>query len=140
MARIKRLVSIVGVVTLFGPMVGDVVFGYSGGPVRNVTDLAPTCAGCHSSFTRDQLRNEPEAFATSQIKENKHYKAIEDGTGPYQQMSAADRQKLLADVKAMDENASMALSVPTSLRAGQEVQVTVSAIEAFSSKIGRAHV
>jgi len=126
MARIKRLVSIVGVVTLFGPMVGDVVFGYSGGPVRNVTDLAPTCAGCHSSFTRDQLRNEPEAFATSQIKENKHYKAIEDGTGPYQQMSAADRQKLLADVKAMDENASMALSVPTSLRAGQEVQVTVS--------------
>src|SRR5438067_1436767 len=112
MARIKRLVSIVGVVTLFGPMVGDVVFGYSGGPVRNVTDLAPTCAGCHSSFTRDQLRNEPEA--------------IEDGTGPYQQMSAADRQKLLADVKAMDENASMALSVPTSLRAGQEVQVTVS--------------
>src|SRR5437667_419567 len=126
MARIKRLVSIVGVVTLFGPMVGDVVFGCSGGPVRNVTDLAPTCAGCHSSFTRDQLRNEPEAFATSQIKENKHYKAIEDGTGPYQQMSAADRQKLLADVKAMDENASMALSVPTSLRAGQEVQVTVS--------------
>src|SRR2546426_170643 len=126
MARIKRLVSIVGVVTLFGPMVGDVVFGYSGGPVRNVTDLAPTCAGCHSSFTRDQLRNEPEAFATSQIKENKHYKAIEDGIGPYQQMSAADRQKLLADVKAMDENASMALSVPTSLRAGQEVQVTVS--------------
>src|SRR5213592_4145283 len=63
MARIKRLVSIVGVVTLFGPMVGDVVFGYSGGLVRNVTDLAPTCAGCHSSFTRDQLRNEPEAFA-----------------------------------------------------------------------------
>src|SRR5205807_873069 len=111
---------------VFGPMVGDVVFGYSGGPVRNVTDLAPTCAGCHSSFTRDQLRNEPEAFATSQIKENKHYKAIEDGIGPYQQMSAADRQKLLADVKAMDENASMALSVPTSLRAGQEVQVTVS--------------
>src|SRR2546425_11505175 len=79
-----------------------------------------------SSFTRDQLRNEPEAFATSQIKENKHYKAIEDGIGPYQQMSAADRQKLLADVKAMDENASMALSVPASLRAGQEVQVTAS--------------
>src|SRR2546425_2793770 len=94
MARIKRLVSIVGVVTLFGPMVGDVVFGYSGGPVRNVTDLAPTCAGCHSSFTRDQLRNEPEAFATSQIKENKHYKAIEDGTGPYQQRSEEHTSEL----------------------------------------------
>src|SRR5207249_9550592 len=124
MARIKRLVSIVGVVTLFGPMVGDVVFGYSGGPVRNVTDLAPTCAGCHSSFTRDQLRNEPEAFATSQIKENKHYKAIEDGSGPYQQMSLADRQKLLADVKLMDELASVNLRAPASLRPGQEAQVT----------------
>src|SRR5213594_263013 len=126
MVQMKRLASIVGVITLFGPMVGDVVFGYSGGPVRNVTDLAPTCAGCHSSFTKDQLRNEPEAFATSQIKENKHYKAIEDGTGPYQQMSAADRQKLLADVRTMDENASMTLSAPTSLRPGQEAQVTVS--------------
>src|SRR2546427_1560930 len=87
MARIKRLVSIVGVVTLFGPMVGDVVFGYSGGPVRNVTDLAPTCAGCHSSFTRDQLRNEPEAFATSQIKENKHYKRSEEHTSELQSQS-----------------------------------------------------
>src|SRR5438445_12516206 len=125
MARIKRLVSIVGVVTLFGPRAGDVVFGYSGGPVRNVTDLAPTCAGCHSSFTRDQLRNEPEAFATSQIKENKHYKAIEDGIGPYQQMSAADRQKLLADVKVMDELASITLNAPTTLKPGQEAQITV---------------
>src|SRR5438093_7928489 len=126
MAQMKRLASIGGVIALLAPMVGDVVFGYSGGPVRNVTDLAPTCAGCHSSFTKDQLRNEPEAFATSQIKENKHYKAIEDGTGPYQQMSAADRQKLLADVRTMDENASMTLSAPTSLRPGQEAQVTVS--------------
>src|SRR5881296_295108 len=125
MARIKRLVSIVGVVTLFGPMVGDVVFGYSGGPVRNVTDLAPTCAGCHSSFNKDQLRNEPEAFANSQVKENKHYKAIEDGLGPYQQMSPADRQKLLADVKVMDELASITLNAPTTLKPGQEAQITV---------------
>src|SRR5213594_4506305 len=126
MVQMKRLASIVGVITLFGPMVGDVVFGYSGGPVRNVTDLAPTCAGCHSSFTKDQLRNEPEAFANSQVKETKHYKAIEDGAGPYAQMSPADRQKLLADVRTMDENASMTLSAPTSLRPGQEAQVTVS--------------
>src|SRR2546428_2867815 len=125
MARIKRLVSIVGVVTLFGPMVGDVVFGYVGGPVRNVTDLAPTCAGCHASFTKDQVRNEPEAFANSQVKENKHYKALEDGAGPYQQMSPADRQKLLADVKLMDELAAITLNAPTTLKPGQEAQITV---------------
>ncbi|OLE38458.1 MAG: hypothetical protein AUG00_05205 [Candidatus Rokubacteria bacterium 13_1_20CM_2_70_7] len=101
------------------------VSGFSGGPLRNVTDLAPTCAACHSSFSKDQLRNEPEAFANSQVKENKHYKAIEDGVGPYQQMSPADRQKLLADVKLMDELASVNLSAPASLRPGQEAQITV---------------
>ena len=98
---------------------------YNGGPVRNVTDLAPTCASCHSSFSKDQLRSEPEAFAASQVKEIKHYKAIEEGAGPYAQMSPADRQKLLADVKLMDELASISLSAPSSLKPGQEAQVTV---------------
>jgi hypothetical protein len=79
----------------------------------------------HSSFTKDQLRNEPEAFAASQVKEVKHYKAIEEGPGPYAQMSPADRQKLLADVKLMDELASVSLSAPSSLKPGQEAQVTV---------------
>ncbi len=125
MTRAKRLVSLVGLLTLLEPLVGAGVYGYVGGPVRNVTDLAPTCAGCHSSFSRDQLRNEPEAFAAGQVKEVKHYKAIEDGTGPYQQMAPADRQKLLADVKTMDENASLTLHAPTSLRPGQEAQITV---------------
>ncbi len=124
MARLKRVVSILGLVTLLDPTVGAGVYGYVGGPTRNVTDLAPTCAGCHSSFSKDQLRNEPEAFANAQIKENKHYKAIEEGAGPYQQMSPVDRQKLLADVKLMDENASITLSAPSSLKPGQEAQVT----------------
>src|SRR5712692_9150609 len=126
MKPVKRLVSIVGLMVLLEPSVGAGVYGYSGGPVRNVTDLAPTCASCHSSFSKDQLRNEPEAFANNQIKENKHYKAIEEGTGPYKEMSPADRQKLLADVRLMDEKASIALSAPPSLRPGQEAQVTVS--------------
>jgi len=98
---------------------------YPGGPVRNVTDLAPTCASCHSSVSKDQLRNEPDAFATSQVKENKHYKAIEDGAGPYQQMSPADRQKLLSDVKLMDELSAITINAPASLRPGQEAQITV---------------
>src|SRR5947209_6863547 len=115
----------VGLSTMLLSMAPPHTYGYSGGPLRNVTDLAPTCAGCHSSYSKDQLRNEPEAFANGQVKENKHYKAIEDGSGPYQQMSPADRQKLLADVKLMDELASVNLSAPASLRPGQEAQVTV---------------
>ncbi len=125
MTPVRRVISILGLVTLLEPLLGPGVLGYSGGPLRNVTDLAPTCASCHSSFSKDQLRTEPEAFAASQIKETKHYKAIEDGAGPYQQMSPADRQKLLTDVKLMDELASVTLSAPANLKPGQEAQVTV---------------
>ena len=121
----KRFAAVLGLVALLSGPTTPVAYGYVNGPVRNVTDLAPTCAGCHSSFNREQLRNEPEAFANGQVKESKHYKAIEDGAGPYKDMAPADRQKLLADVKTMDENASITLSVPTSLKPGQEAQVTV---------------
>jgi hypothetical protein len=73
---------------------------------------------------KEQLRVEPEAFATAQLVENKHYKAIEDGRGEYEKLSPEDRQKLLADVKLMDRNASVTLSVPANLKPGQEAQVT----------------
>jgi hypothetical protein len=99
--------------------------GYNGGPLRNVTDLTTQCASCHSSVGKEQLRVEPEAFAATQLVESKHYKAIEDGAGGYKDMSPADRQKLLADVKMMDDNATVALSVSsTTLKPGQEVQIT----------------
>jgi hypothetical protein len=97
---------------------------YNGGPLRNVTDLTPTCASCHSSVGKEQLRVEPEAFAATQLVENRHYKAIEEGAGPYKDVSPADRQKLLADVKLMDQNASAALSAPSTLKPGQEAQIT----------------
>ena len=112
------------------PMFANLLFApaakaYNGGPLRNVTDLTPQCASCHSSVGKEQLRVEPEAFGATQLVETKHYKAIEDGAGLYKDMSPADRQKLLADVRAMDEIASVSLSVPaTTLRPGQEVQIT----------------
>lgn len=97
---------------------------FNGGPLRNVTELTPTCAGCHSSVGKDQLRLEPEGVAATMLVENRHYKAIEDGTGPYKDMAPADRQKLLADVKLMDQNASATLSAPSTVKPGQETQIT----------------
>ena len=35
----------------------------NGGPLRNVTDLTPIRARCHSSVGRERLRLEPEAYA-----------------------------------------------------------------------------
>ncbi len=99
--------------------------GYNGGPLWVVTDLTPGCAGCHSSMQKEQVRVEREAFAAAQFVENKHYKALEEGRGEYEKMSPEDRKKLLADVKLMDENASVTLTVPASAKPGQEIQITV---------------
>lgn len=100
------------------------VEAYNGGPVLLVTDLASACAGCHASVQKEQLRNLPEALQNAQWVENKHYKQIEAGDGPYKDMTAADRSRLLADVKVMDAAASAVLTGPASARPGQEITLT----------------
>jgi hypothetical protein len=120
----RRLVTIIGLLGLAVGLDAPGASAWSGGPLFNVTDLDPKCAACHSSVGKEQLRLEPPGMVNAQIVENRHYKAIEEGVGPYQNMSPADRQKLLADVKTMDANASVAISVPESLKPGQEVQIT----------------
>lgn len=97
---------------------------WSGGPIFNVTDLDPKCAVCHSSVSREQLRTEPAGVQNFYFVENRHYKPLQDGTGPYANMSPSDREKLLADVKVVDESASVTLTIPDSARPGQELQVT----------------
>ena len=105
----------------------DAAFGYANGPVRNVTDLSPTCASCHSSMQRDPLKELPPPVADGHMVENRHYKAIESGDGPYKDMSPQDRARLLQDVKAMDAAASVTLAAPASARPGQEITVAVTA-------------
>ena len=123
----RRFSGVFGLLTLASIVVTSGAQGYSGGPLRQVTDLSPTCAACHSSMQKEQLRVDPEAMQASQVVETKHYKAIEEGAGAYKDMSPADRQKLLADVKTMDANASVTLSTPARVRRGQEIQVTATA-------------
>lgn len=101
--------------------------GWSGGPLLNATDLDAKCAVCHSSVGREQLRTDPPGLQNAWVLENRHYKAIEDGTGAYQGMSPSDRQQLLADIKAIDQSAAVSLTAPESARPGQELQVTVAA-------------
>lgn len=120
----RRFFGVFGLFAVAGIVVASSAQGFNGGPLRNITDLSPTCAFCHSSMQKEQLRVDPEAMQASQVVETKHYKAIEEGAGSYKDMSPADRQKLLADVKAMDANASVALSAPARVRKGQEIQVT----------------
>lgn len=97
---------------------------YNGGPLLLVTDLASSCAGCHASVQKEQLRNAPETLQNAQWVENKHYKQLEAGEGPYKDMTPGDRGRLLADVKAIDAAASAMLTGPASARPGQEITVT----------------
>jgi len=122
----RKLLPVAALAILIAACSGS-AFAWSGGPVYDVTDLEPKCAACHSSVTREQNRTEPAGIANFLFMENLHYKAIEEGKGPYQALSPDERQKLLADVKAVDENASVTIAVPASLSPGQDVQVTVTA-------------
>jgi hypothetical protein len=73
---------------------------------------------------KEQHRNLSEGVQNAMWVENRHYKQIQDGAGAYKDMSPADRARLLADVKAMDEAASVVLAGPAAAKAGQEVSFT----------------
>ena len=105
-------------------LVGRSAWAWSGGPLLNVTDVAPHCAVCHSSMQKEQHRGLPEGVQNALWVENRHYKAIQDGAGGYKDMSPTDRARLLADVKAMDAAASVVVAAPTGAKPGQEVSVT----------------
>src|SRR3990172_6167716 len=87
--------------------------GYPNGPLIHVSDLAPACAGCHSSMSADQVRNLPPDFAAKQVVGGKHYQAILSGAGAYKDLSQADREKLVEDLKLLDANSTVSLSAPT---------------------------
>jgi hypothetical protein len=98
---------------------------YPGGPLRDVTDAAPYCAGCHSSVGTDQLRNLPIQQAGSRTVTG-HTEAIKAGLGPYAKLLPMQRAKLIADVEKVDANAKVSIDVPATLKPGQEFSVTVS--------------
>lgn len=103
----------------------DLALAFPDGPTGLTSDLAPTCAFCHSTIQRDSLKGMPEGFVNSLMVENRHYKLIEGGEGVYKDLSQQDRARLLQDVKAMDAAASVALTAPATARPGQEITVTV---------------
>lgn len=99
--------------------------GYPNGPLIHVSDLAPACAGCHSSMSADQVRNLPPDFAAKQVVGGKHYQAILSGAGAYKDLSQADREKLVEDLKLLDANSTVSLSAPSTAARGQNITVTV---------------
>jgi hypothetical protein len=101
-------------------------WAYPGGPLRDVTDAAPYCAGCHSSVGLEQLRDLPAGQARKRTVAA-HLDAIKAGTGAYAKLSPDQRAKLIADVEKVDANSKIALDVPQSVKAGEKFSATVKA-------------
>ncbi len=84
---------------------------YPGGTPRAVTNASPYCTNCHSSTSLDQVRDMPEEAQGNVLPEKRHYSEITAGEGNYGKLSPADREKLLAAIKAMDANCRLEMAV-----------------------------
>ena len=121
-------------------LVARTALAYPGGPQIHVTDLVPACAGCHSSVGTDQLATLPPDMASRQTVEAKHYAQISSGAGSYRDLSEADRQALLAAVKAVDAASKVTIDAPAAVRRGETITVTVRARGGSGPVVGLALV
>ena len=94
------------------------------GPPHAVTDMAPFCASCHASVSLDQLRELPADVAAGETVDGKHLNRIK--TDPaYKDLSAQDRNTLIAAVKWVDQSASVKIVAPPQARRNSRIDVTV---------------
>lgn len=125
--RTRRWTILIGggvLLVIIGILHSGPVGGYPNGPLIHVTDLAPACAGCHASVGAEQLRNLPPEFAAKQLPDAKHYQAILAGAGPYKDLTPADRDRLVGEIKVIDANAAVQLTAPGSAARGKNITVT----------------
>jgi hypothetical protein len=97
---------------------------YPGGTPDFQTDVAPYCAGCHSSTADTDLEGLGDR-AMAELPLNKHYAAIRQGTGPYAEVAEPDRAKLIELLAAVDRNSTIVLEIPAQVEVGETFQVTV---------------
>jgi hypothetical protein len=123
------LVSAVGSAIAFAMALsvfdGSIAWSYPGGPLEDVTDAAPYCAGCHSSVDANQLRDIQGPRAQEMLVAS-HIAAIKAGENGYSKLTPEQRIQLAADVEKVDANAQISLYVPTTLHPGASFAAKVS--------------
>ncbi len=65
------------------------------------------------------------AHQEAQYYESKHYGAVERGQGSYGELSQEERRSILEDVKLVDANTAVSLSVSRHAKPGESIEVTV---------------
>ena len=105
---------------------GSIAWSYPGGPLEDVTDAAPYCAGCHSSVDANQLRD-MQGQRVQEMLAASHIAAIKTGENGYSKLTPEQRTQLASDVEKVDANAHISLDVPTTLHPGASFAAKVSA-------------
>lgn len=103
---------------------GSRAWAYPGGPLQDVTDAAPFCAGCHASTDANQLR-EMQGPRKQQMLATSHIAAIKAGTGNYSKLTPEQRIQLAADVQKVDDNAKVSLDIPAVVGRGADFAARV---------------
>lgn len=116
---------------------------YPGGTPTYQTDVAPFCAGCHSSRDVGALTGAGER-ATKELAERKHLAVILSGQHGYESLSEQDRKALAEQIRALDEASTVSMKAPARVAPGQTFQVQISVTGGAGPVVGiglvdRAH-
>ncbi|MBW2281177.1 MAG: hypothetical protein JRG76_08700 [Deltaproteobacteria bacterium] len=118
------------------------VSAYPGGTPGYVTDVAPFCAGCHSSADTAQLAGAPPQRVEAEQIANKHLARVREareGSG-YAKLSEAQRTDLIAGIQAIDAASQVKVIAPSKVAAGSIIEVTVEATGGGGPVVGLALV
>lgn len=121
-----RAMAVAACGALFLPAPG---YGYPNGTPHYVTDLVPACASCHSARRTQDMPSMPKTFAEREVAETKHYGLVRKKfpPSPYLELTEAQKERIIADAKTIDRNASIAIEAPSSAHPGEELTVKVHA-------------
>jgi len=97
---------------------------YPGGTPSFQTDVAPFCAGCHSSRSLEMLEGNHDR-AQKETAERKHISLILSGQKGYAKLTETDRKMLAEQIRAVDEASTVSITAPAKVRAGEVFPVTV---------------
>src|SRR2546427_9983051 len=84
--------------------------------------MPPFCATCHAPTSPAQWLALPAEAAAAETTEGKHFGRIR--TDPvYRDLSPADRERLIAAIKWVDEQASVTIQGPSQARRSSRIEV-----------------
>ena len=103
----------------------------------HVSDGLPYCASCHSSMDVAYHPELPVDAAQAQVYTTKHYKALEEGSGPYKLIEPEQRKQLLELAKQIDQHSTVQLeTAAVTVAPGGLLTVTVTTQGGIGPVIG----